>query len=126
MKKTVHSVIEKVTVREFKENRKTLLARHFVPSEIEELHTRSDKTASGLLAVKKALVLLCKNISPQSSFTEQSFQLSHELNGAPCIIAFPQISTGSKKIPNEDFYISITHNRSNAYGLAAFQEKGNE
>ena len=118
----IHSVIEKVSINDFKKNKKRLMATHFSHQEIEEMQARPDNTKAGFLAVKKALFSLCKSINNSDSISEISFQLSHESSGAPCIISFPTFSVNGKEYTKKDFHISVTHNRSNAYGLVAVQE----
>ena len=121
--KTIHSVIEKISRSEFRRNKNELLAAHFSSFEIEELASRPEQTVAGFLAVKRALALLCESLNTDNSFSEKSFVLSHKKTGAPCIVTFPDFSAKGEKYTKRDIHISVTHNRSNVYGLAAAQEK---
>ncbi len=124
--KSIHSVIEKVSINDFKKNKDELMATHFSLQETEELQSRPDNTRAGFLAVKKALSSLCKSINSTDSISEISFQLSHESSGAPCITSLPAFCANGKEYTKKDFHISITHNRSNAFGIAVFQENHND
>lgn len=125
-KNHVRSVIEKVSILEFSENRERLIATNFSPNEIEELLSRPDNTGAGFLAVKRALLALFKSIDNKNPISEKSIRLSHEKSGAPCITSLPSLSAHGEEYSKKDFHISITHNRINAFGLAAFQEKNHD
>ncbi len=123
--KKVFSVTEKIPLDPFKEEPPEVTEKYFSAKEIEELESRPLKTKAGILAIKRALISVCRDLKIAGEFTEQSFKITHKKNGAPCISALPKLSTGSVTYTKKDFHISLSHNRDNAYGLAVVVEKLN-
>ncbi len=123
---TVHTVTECVSLDTFRRDCTDLMKSGFSREEQVELEKRPDQTKAGILAVKKALVKLYTELFNAHDITEHSFVVLHQNNGAPYIENFPEIPSDYKQYTKKDFHISISHNRTHAYGLAAIQEKVHE
>jgi phosphopantetheinyl transferase (holo-ACP synthase) len=118
----IRSVIHTVPIGECDDNRKSVLADFFTPEEAREMRDRPEQSVAGVLAAKRALVSLCAAIDTKRLFDEKSFVILHKNNGAPSIIKIPAVSSGGRVLTKDNFFISITHNRNDACGLAAVQE----
>lgn len=123
---TIHSMMQTISLAEFEDNLDIYIEKHFAEQERIELQQRPEQSIAGILAVKQALVSLCKSLDTQHTFTEKSFVISHKPDGAPVISQLPPCFAGNHQYTKEEFSISISHNRNNAYGLAAVQERHND
>lgn len=121
-KQTIHSIIETISLKSYKNTHKTNMHEYFLPTELKEMKSKPIRTMAGMLAVKRALVSICSDKIPNNSINEKCFELGHTPNGAPFI---KNIHINSQKdflIKKEQLSISITHNKINAHGLAVYQE----
>jgi len=118
-KASVCWAIKSLSIKSFKRNRKRFLHSFFTPGEIKHLKSRPLQSAAAFLALKRALVQLCKDAGAIKKPREKSFVITHAPDGAP-IIKQPE-----KVIPDalSGVFISITHTRTHAFGLAAIEVK---
>jgi phosphopantetheinyl transferase (holo-ACP synthase) len=122
----VYSVIERIPVDYVKQAAQDLPGQYFTEEELRSIAGKPARTIAGLLAVKKALVRLCA-IAPAGkshACLEKSFTIIATSQGAPVLKTIPPVVARTWRSSAEDFHISITHTKFFAYGLAAFQEKG--
>lgn len=93
---------------------------HFARAEAAELTSRHPRTTAGALAAKEALCELYEAFAPSRHFTSRDFILGHDESGAPVLHSGPALEgrCGSRQGP----WISISHTRDQAYGLAVLDE----
>lgn len=114
----IHSALEVLSIEEVERERDELAIRHFSPEESAEIAGRRAQTTAGFLAAKRALVRLFAQVDGRETFHERDFVLTHHTNGAPRIVSLPGDS-----VPGEAVYVSISHTRRFAYGLAVMEER---
>ncbi len=122
---TITSTIQDVSIESCFKNHDEYMEQFFTAEEQKDLHERPEQSVAGILAVKRALILLCSTLHSEGTFTEKSFTITRNSNGAPEIVSFPDFSVDGRHYSKEIFSISISHNRTNAFGLVALQESGN-
>jgi len=98
-------------------------AQYFCEAELTELATRRPQTMAGFLAVKRALVGLFTPLLATDSLSERDFVLSHDKQGAPCLVTVPLAGLSDDEYSTiGEAKLSISHTREAAYGLVAYQE----
>jgi len=91
--------------------RRQIEEEHFSPREIADLGSRRVQSLAGALALKRALVRLVAGAGVAA--VPRDFELGHHTSGAPRIDVTPP------GVVLENIFISISHTRQWAYGLAA-------
>jgi len=86
---------------------------HFSPAEVAALGSRRAQSVAGALALKRALVGLWADAGVPVAAVPRNFELGHHDSGAPRLVAAPE------GVALADVYVSISHTRQWAYGLAA-------
>ena len=91
--------------------RRRIEEEHFSPGEIAGLGSRRVQSLAGALALKRALVRVWAGAG--TAVAPRDFEIGHHDNGAPRLVAAPA------GVALADVYVSISHTRQWAYGLAA-------
>jgi len=105
------SHLETLQVAAVEAGRGRIEEEHFSPAEIAALGGRRAQSVAGALALKRALVRLWAAASTAAA--PRDFELGHHASGAPRLVAAPA------GVALADVFISISHTRQWAYGLAA-------
>jgi phosphopantetheinyl transferase (holo-ACP synthase) len=114
----VRSRLETLAVAEVEADRRQIEERFFSPPEIADLGSRRVQSLAGLLTLKRALAALGVEAGCAATTAPGDFELSHHASGAPRLVAVPEgIALG-------DVFVSISHTRQWAYGLAAIGGRG--
>lgn len=111
----VDAVLERLALGEAERDRDGLAARCLTAEEANEVAPRRLQTLSGFLALKRALCRLFSRVLGCPSPRETDFVLTHRPDGAPSLVRAPAH-------PDGRIFVSISHTRACAYGLAIFQE----
>jgi phosphopantetheinyl transferase (holo-ACP synthase) len=111
----VYSSLERVPIQEVEADWERIGHESFTEEEKTALDSKRAQTRAGFLAVKKALVALYSDRRERGPFREKEFVLSHNEKGAPELVR-SQVADGSTP------FISISHTREQAYGIAVLQE----
>lgn len=112
-----------VDIEEIQENRPTIIASSFNPEEQQELNRRHIRSTAGVLACKQAVCSLLYQVTGHS-FENRELTISWLPSGKPFLQSFPEHLSSSIDIQN--LFLSISHTGEKAYGLAVYQEPGNE
>lgn len=121
---TVTSMVEMVDIDEVKNNRRAILDSCFNPEEQNELARRHVRSTAGVLALKQALCSLVYQMTGQA-LIKKDFLISRLATGRPVLKSMPaHLSSSSFRYRN--LFLSISHSRQTAYGLAVYQETSNE
>lgn len=114
-------VVATIAISEVRAGLEAHRERHFSEREAAELLTKHPRTTAGFLATKQALCELYATASPQQRVSTKDFVLGHDERGAPRLLERPRLEVeGSRQGP----WISISHTRDHAYGLAVMHEPG--
>jgi phosphopantetheinyl transferase (holo-ACP synthase) len=107
----VRSRLKSLEVISAARGRAEIEKRHFSTQELAELAGRPIQSLAGFLALKSALVALWADAGAPAPAVPRDFELAHHPGGAPRIVQAPPGPA--------DVFVSISHTRSWAYGLAA-------
>jgi len=117
---TVSSVVEMVDIDEVKNNRQAILHSSFSPEERKELEKRHVRSTAGVLALKQAICSLIYQTTGHSLNKKDCF-ISRLENGQPFLKSLPgHLSISSLR--HQNLFLSISHSKRTAYGLAVYQE----
>jgi phosphopantetheinyl transferase (holo-ACP synthase) len=105
--------LETLEVAAVAAGRERIVAEHFASREIVDLGKRRVQSLAGFLALKRALAGLSVAAGAASAAAPRDFELGHHASGAPRLVA------GPAGVSLEDVFVSISHTRLWAYGLAA-------
>lgn len=108
---TSGSYLETLQVATVEAGRRGIETDDFSPGEIAALGSRRAQSVAGALALKRALVRLWADAGAAAA--PRDFELGHHASGAPRLVAAPQ------GVALADVFVSISHTRQWAYGLAA-------
>ena len=117
MSRVTYAVAE-VSLEAVREDHDTLLGSSFDPSEADALRGRHPRSTAGALAAKRAVCELLAVVSPGHEIQERDVVLGHSEQGAPKVVGLERSAPIAKEI-----FVSVTHTRRRALGLAAFQER---
>jgi phosphopantetheinyl transferase (holo-ACP synthase) len=106
----VRSRLKSLEVTSVARGRTQIEKRHFSDAGLAELAGRPVQSLAGSLALKSALAALWVDAGAPALPSPRDFELSHTTGGAPVIVQAPPGPT--------DVFVSISHTRSWAYGLA--------
>jgi phosphopantetheinyl transferase (holo-ACP synthase) len=104
---------ETLPVAQVAAGRQLIAAEHHLPREIDDLGKRAVQSLAGSFALKRALVGLWASVGAVT--TPRDFELGHLPSGAPRLVAAPS------GLAPADVFVSISHTRNWAYGLAALR-----
>jgi phosphopantetheinyl transferase (holo-ACP synthase) len=114
--RAIKSVLISIDIEEVHDNLDSLLDACFTTEERMELHTRHVRSTAGRLALKRAVLHLLSD--RQSCLpTEKDIVLGRLPNGRPVLVTMPD--------PPKNLFLSVSHTRSTAHGLAVLQEEYN-
>jgi phosphopantetheinyl transferase (holo-ACP synthase) len=103
------------------EERERFAAEHCSAAEQAALGGRHVQSLAGAIALKAALVDLLSSLFPDVELSRRQVELGHEPDGAPEIrslpVALPTLPDGTPA----KLYISITHTKEHAIGLAVLE-----
>ncbi len=105
------SFLETLQVATVEAARRQIEEEHFSPAEIAAFGKRRAQSVAGALALKRALVRLWAGAGAAAA--PRDFELGHHASGAPRLVAAPP------GVALADVFVSISHTRQWAYGLAA-------
>lgn len=116
----VFSVMEMVDIQEIQNSYQTVLDSSFSPEEQLELAKRHIRSTAGVLALKKALCGLILETTDRT-VEEKELIITRLKSGKPSLVTWPDsLSASSLQIDN--LFLSISHSRTTACGLAVYQE----
>jgi len=121
---TISSVIEMVDIDEVKNHQKNILDSSFNTDEWEELEKRHIRSTAGVLALKKALCTLTRKITGKT-LNKKDFLISRLASGAPVLQSLPD-QVCHLSYQHKNIFLSISHSKQTAYGLAVYQEEASE
>lgn len=117
---TLTSVVTTIPISEVEENCEHILSSFFNDGEKEELSTRHIRSTAGWLVLKQALCTLLQQMQVQQ-LSEKDFTLKRTTTGRPYIHDI-NIEPHEKNTLTEKLFVSISHTRTTAYGMAVYQE----
>jgi phosphopantetheinyl transferase (holo-ACP synthase) len=109
----IRSVLVSIDIEEMQGNRDSLLDACFSAEEQIELSTRHVRSTAGRLALKRAVLQLLSDRKDRV-LIEKDIVLSRLPNGRPVLVSMPD--------PPGNLFLSISHTRNTAHGLAVLQE----
>lgn len=116
---TITTVICSVNISEIKENREYYLSSFFQDEEKAELSMRHIRSTAGWYVLKQAVSKLLNQLG-HTHLSESDILLSRTDSGRPFIRNIgSQEDTKQIQLPN--LFVSITHTRSIAHGMAVHQ-----
>lgn len=118
-KNHITTVISSMAIAEIEENLTHIHSEHFNDNEIEELSKRHVRSTAGWLVLKQALCRLAGELQ-LAQLTEKDFSLKRTQSGRPYIDDI-NVSSREKQELLEKLFVSISHTRTTAYGMAVFQ-----
>ena len=114
----VRSVLVTVDIEEVRCNRDAFLDACFTDEERAELSARHIRSTAGRLALKRAVRQLVAGWKALV-LTEKDIVLGRGPNGRPVLLSLGDRPTG---LVPDSLFLSISHTKSTAYGLAVLQE----
>jgi phosphopantetheinyl transferase (holo-ACP synthase) len=111
-KQLIRSILVSIDIEEVQRNRDALLDTHFSPEERSELAARHIRSTAGRLALKRAVLGL---LSDSPNLTEKDIVINRLPNNSPLLV--------SALNPPGNLFLSISHTRNTAHGLAVLQEQ---
>jgi phosphopantetheinyl transferase (holo-ACP synthase) len=114
----VRSRLETTAVAAVEAERGRIEERHFSAGEISDLGKRRVQSLAGFLALKRALAALWADAGHPAPAEPRDFELAHYPSGAPRLVAVPA------GVALADVFVSISHTRQWAYGLAVIGGRG--
>jgi len=114
--KTIRSVLVTLDIKEIQHD--PLLDTYFSAEEQAELSTRHIRSTVGSLALKRAVLHLLFQ-GKDGGLTEKDIVLGRRPNNRPVLLFLPDRPGLSL---SNTLFLSISHTRSTAYGLAVLQE----
>lgn len=118
---TTISMVKMIDISDVKNNYLTLLESSFAPEEREELASRHIRSTAGVLALKKALAALINEIT-NHSVNIRDCHISRSKTGAPVLLSLPE-QLNRSPLNTSNVFVSISHSRQTACGLAVYQEE---
>jgi holo-[acyl-carrier-protein] synthase len=118
---SVTSFLEIVSLASVKRAKSDLVRRNFSPRKTEKLNSAPLQTIAGVIALKKALVKMITAVCGKR-MSGKDIVLSHDKNGAPRLIAMPEIA-GVGMPDKKNIRISVSHTKTHAYGLAVLHSR---
>lgn len=120
-RRPVRTCVGVVSIGEVERDGSRIADASFTGPEIARLAGRPLQTKAAFLAVKQALIALFAELFPSVPVSGTSFVLSHRDSGAPCLLTCPDAAgvSGAELLPR--IHISLSHTRTWAYGLVAFE-----
>lgn len=113
-------VVATVPINEVTASIESIVDQHFSRAEAAELSSRHPRTTAGALAAKEALCELYGALSPSQRFNSRDFILQHDERGAQVLFEGPPL-VGRGGLRHKP-WISVSHTRDHAYGLAMVDE----
>lgn len=113
---TLHSVLVTLDIREVAGD--PLLETYFTPEERAQLRPRHIRSTAGSLALKRAVLQLLSN-GKDGILVEKDIVLSLRPKAGPVLLS---LSDRSGDVLPGTLFLSISHTKSTAYGLAVLQE----
>jgi hypothetical protein len=107
----ITSILVSIDIDEVEKDRDNLLDNHFTPEERTELAPRHIRSTAGRLALKRAIL---GHLADHPHFAEKDIVLT----GTPRCP--PQLISAIR--PSGRLFLSISHSKSTAHGLAVLQE----
>lgn len=117
--KKLTTVITSIDIAEVEENLTHIHSINFSDNEVEELSKRHVRSTAGWLVLKQALCKLLEQ-TQIAQVTEKDFYLKRTQSGRPYIEDI-NITPTKKLELLERLFISISHTKTTAYGLAVLQ-----
>ncbi len=118
---TISSVIEMIDIDKVKDNLLTILDSSFHSVEQKELDKRHIRSTAGVLALKQAICSLIHNTTGLS-LERKNVLISRSTTGAPILQSLPD-TLKTSSFDHRNLFLSISHSRKTAYGLAVYQER---
>ncbi len=112
--------MEMVNIQEIQNNHRYVLDSSFSPEEQLELAKRHIRTTAGILALKKALCILILKATGHT-VDQKELTITRLTSGKPSLGSWPT-SLSASNLQAEHLFLSISHSRTTAYGLAVYQE----
>jgi len=106
------SYLETLQVAAVEAGRRRIEEEHFSPTEVAAFGRRRAQSVAGALALKRALARLLADTGGAPA-APRDFELGHHPSGAPLLLAAPA------GVALASVFVSISHTRQWAYGLAA-------
>jgi phosphopantetheinyl transferase (holo-ACP synthase) len=110
-KQLIRSILVSIDIEEVQKDREALVNTHFSPEERVELADRHVRSTAGRLALKRAIL---GHLTDRPTLTEKDIVISRLPNNPPLLISVLDLP-GS-------LFLSISHTRNTALGLAVLQE----
>lgn len=117
--KILTTVISSIAIAEIEENMDQILLSFFNDNEVKELSKRHVRSTAGWVVLKQSLCKLLKQLQV-AQLTEKDFSLKRTNTGRPYIDDINLPSTDKLELLDK-LFISISHTRTTAYGMAVFQ-----
>lgn len=108
----IRSTVVSLDIDEVERNRRPLLDAHFSAAERRELAERHVRSTAGRLALKRAVCVLLQDRLP---LAERDIVIRRLPKGPPELAVDLEIAGR--------LFVSISHSRKTAYGLAVLQEE---
>ncbi len=118
-KKNLTTVISSLDIAEVEENLTYIHSTHFSENEVAELSKRHVRSTAGWLVLKQALCKLLKQLQ-LAQLTEKDLSLKRTQSGRPYIKDI-NIAPAKRQELQEKLFVSISHTKTTAYGMAVFQ-----
>ena len=114
------TVVVAITIEEVEKECEHILSTSFTAAEKNALAPRHIRSTAGWFVLKKALCRLLDQLNI-AHLSELDFSLVRSETGRPCIENINIDSIDEKKL-TQQLFVSITHTRTTAYGMAVYQE----
>lgn len=118
------TVIASIAIADVEKNLACIHSENFNDNEVEELSKRHVRSTAGWLVLKQALCKLLKQLQI-AQVTEKDFCLKRTQAGRPYIDDINITHTEGLELL-EKLFVSISHTKTTAYGMAVFESYKNE
>jgi phosphopantetheinyl transferase (holo-ACP synthase) len=119
----VRSVVITINIAEVERDWESLLTTCFQTEEQQELASRHVRSTAGRLALKRAISHLLYN---RIALAERDVLLGRLADGRPVLLSLGHPGNGPFFPVPHNLFLSISHTKTTAYGLAVLQEDAND
>jgi phosphopantetheinyl transferase (holo-ACP synthase) len=119
----IRSVVIAINIAEVERDRESLLITCFQVEEQQELAARHVRSTAGRLALKRAITHL---LYDRITLAEKDVLLGRLADGRPILLSLGHPGNGPSPFVPHNLFLSISHTRTTAYGLAVLQEEAND
>lgn len=117
--------ITAVSIAAVREQLADYLLEYFNPAERNLQQNEPVQSIAGRVALKRAVCALTQAYGPEGTVSPTSVVIDRDNQGAPRVINMPPSLATLLRSDRERLYVSISHSKTTAVGMAILSQRGN-